>query len=142
MLERRFPDWTAAQPELVAYHYEEALLADQAIEYWEKAGELAVWRSAMAEAVAHFTKALDLLTRLPESAHGKRKELALQLSLAGALTVTKGWASPQMGEAYARAYDLAREIGEVASLVAALHGLVQLRINGGEINPGRQTAEE
>jgi predicted ATPase len=38
MLERRFPDWTAAQPELVAHHYEEALLADQAIEYWEKAG--------------------------------------------------------------------------------------------------------
>jgi predicted ATPase len=38
MLERRFPDWTAAQPELVAHHYEEALQADQAIEYWEKAG--------------------------------------------------------------------------------------------------------
>jgi hypothetical protein len=95
----------------------------------------------MAEAVAHFTKALDLLTSLPESAPGKRKELALQLSLAGALTVTKGWASPQMGKSYARARDLAGEIGEVSPLVAALHGLFQFRINGGEINPGRQPAQ-
>jgi class 3 adenylate cyclase/tetratricopeptide (TPR) repeat protein len=142
MLEGRFPDLTAAQPELVAYHYEQAVLADQAIEYWEKAGELAVWRSTMAEAAAHFTKALDVLAVLPENTQRKRKELALQLSLAGALTVTKGWASPQMGKAYGRAHDLAGEVGEVSSLVAALYGLCQFRHNGGAINAGRQAAEE
>jgi predicted ATPase len=142
MLERRFPDWTAVQPERVAHHYEEALLADQAIEYWERAGELAVWRSAMAEAVGHFTKALDLLTNLPESVYGKRKELALQLSLAGALTVNKGWASPQMGHAYARACDLARELGEFSQLMAALFGLYYFRHNRTEIDVGRQVVEE
>jgi class 3 adenylate cyclase/predicted ATPase len=142
MLEGQFPDLTAAQPELVAHHYEQAGLADQAIDYWEKAGELAVWRSAMAEAVAHFSRALDLLTALPESTQHKRKELALQLSLAGTLTVTRGWASPQMGEAYTRARDRAKEIGEVPPLVAALYGLVQYRHNSGATNAARQAAEE
>jgi predicted ATPase len=96
----------------------------------------------MAEAVGHFTKALDLLTNLPESAYDKRKELALQLSLAGALTVNKGWASPQMGHAYARASDLARELGEFSQLMAALFGLYYFRHNRAEIDVGWRVAEE
>src|SRR5262249_7944265 len=94
------------------------------------------------EAVGHFTKALDLLTNLPESVYGKRKELAVQLSLAGALTVNKGWASPQMGHAYARACDLARELGEFSQLTAALIGLYCFRHNRTEIDVGRQVVEE
>jgi class 3 adenylate cyclase/predicted ATPase len=142
MAEGRFADLTAAQPTLVAHHYEHAGLANQAIDYWEKAGELAVWRSAMAEAAAHFTRALDLLCALPESAQRKRKELALQLSLAGALTVTKGWASPQMGKTYTRARDLAIEVGEILSQVSALFGLFLFHHNGGAINTGRQVAQQ
>ena len=41
----RFIDISATQPELVAHHYTEAGLIEQAVPYWQKAGERAVDRS-------------------------------------------------------------------------------------------------
>ena len=40
LLEARFPELVAAQPELLAHHYTEAGLIEQAIDYWLKAGQL------------------------------------------------------------------------------------------------------
>ena len=57
MVEERTPDRALAHPELVASHYAQAGLVEKAIDYWEKAGRLAVQRSTMAEAAAHFGKA-------------------------------------------------------------------------------------
>jgi predicted ATPase len=45
-LESQFPDITAGQPEVVARHHTEAGLSDAAIDWWSKAGELALRRSA------------------------------------------------------------------------------------------------
>ena len=39
VLEVQFPETKETQPELVAHHYTEAGLAEQAIPYWQKAGE-------------------------------------------------------------------------------------------------------
>jgi predicted ATPase len=50
-LEGRFPEIVAALPALLAQHYTEAGLADRAVEYRLKAGQQAVTRSAMMEAV-------------------------------------------------------------------------------------------
>jgi hypothetical protein len=96
-------DDAAAQRELMAQHCAVAGLVEKAIEYWDTAGRLAVQRSTMAEAVAHFGKAINLLASLPKSPERRSSELSLQLLLAGALTAAKGWASPEAGEAYARA---------------------------------------
>ena len=52
-LEERFADIVASQPEIVAHHFTEAGLVDPAIDYWLKAGNLALSRSANAEAVKH-----------------------------------------------------------------------------------------
>jgi class 3 adenylate cyclase len=40
LLEVRFPELVAAQPELLAHHFTEAGLTEQAIDYWLKAGKL------------------------------------------------------------------------------------------------------
>jgi predicted ATPase len=40
--ETRFPEVVRAQPELVAHHFTEAGLTDAAIEYWQRAGDLAM----------------------------------------------------------------------------------------------------
>ena len=50
---KRFADIVASQPEIVARHFTEAGLVDPAIDYWLKAGHLALSRSANAEAVKH-----------------------------------------------------------------------------------------
>ena len=79
-----------AQPELVAHHFTEAGLSDAAIEYWQRAGDLAMARSGHTEAIHHFSVALDLLTKLGEKPDRAAKELELCVKLGPALMMVKG----------------------------------------------------
>src|SRR6267142_482965 len=142
VLERQFPEIVAARPALLARHCAEAGLTEKAINYWRTAGEQAVRRSTMAEAVAHFGKAINLLANLPKSPERESSELSLQLALAGAITAAKGWASPQAGEAYARARELCREAPEGAELPIALNGAHSFLHNRAEIRAAHQLADE
>src|SRR5262249_12181834 len=81
----QFPDLVETQPELLAQHYTEAGRAEEAVEYWQRAGERSSIRSAYVEAVAHCTKALDVLKTLPDTPARAQRELDLLLTLAGAL---------------------------------------------------------
>jgi predicted ATPase len=67
VLAERFPDTVTSSPAHLARHYTEAGLIGQAIPYWHKAGQPAVERSANAEAIIHFTKALELRESTPDS---------------------------------------------------------------------------
>ena len=58
-LEDRFSETVLAQPELLARHCTEAGLTEKAVAYWLKAGQQALGRSALKEAVAHLRKGLD-----------------------------------------------------------------------------------
>src|SRR5947199_2755730 len=51
VLAERFPETAETQPELVAHHYTEADLKEQALPYWQHAGQRALQRSANLEAV-------------------------------------------------------------------------------------------
>ena len=77
-LEERFPEIVLAQPALLAQHCQEAGLAEQAVAYWLKAGQQALARSAMAEAVAQLRKGLDVLAGLPDGPWRQQQELDLQ----------------------------------------------------------------
>src|SRR5262245_20839473 len=46
VLEAQFPETVTTQPELLALHYTEASLAEQAVGYWQRAGQHAIERSA------------------------------------------------------------------------------------------------
>jgi predicted ATPase len=52
-----------AEPEEIAHHYTEARLDDLAIEWWGKAGDQALRRSAFREAIAHLGKAIAMADR-------------------------------------------------------------------------------
>src|SRR5262249_13798837 len=67
VLAERFPETTETQPELLAHHYTEAGLTEQAVAYWQRAGQQASQRSANMEVVQHLTKGLELLAMLPET---------------------------------------------------------------------------
>lgn len=111
------------RPELLAYHYTEAGLFAEAVPLWRQAGEQAVESSANREAIAHLTKALETLKRLPESPDRDRTELALHLALGVPLTVTTSWAAPEVREAYDRALELAEVLGESEQLFPVLYGV-------------------
>ena len=66
-LVERFPALAESLPEVVAHHFTEAGLANEAIAHWLKAGRLARARSANREAVSSFERARSLLETLPES---------------------------------------------------------------------------
>ena len=61
VLEAQFPETAGAQPELLAHHYTEAGLTRQAVDYWYKAGQRAIERSAHLEAITHLRQGLALL---------------------------------------------------------------------------------
>jgi class 3 adenylate cyclase len=54
------PERAAAEPEVIAHHFTEAGLDDLAIEWWGKAGDQALRRSAFQEAIAHLGKAIEM----------------------------------------------------------------------------------
>src|SRR5215813_8154106 len=52
VLAAQFPEMVETQPELLAHHYTEAGLNEQAIPYWQQAGQRAVTRSAYRKTAA------------------------------------------------------------------------------------------
>jgi class 3 adenylate cyclase len=73
----------------LAHHYSRAGNAAKAVEYLGRAGDLALRRSAYAEAQNDLTAALALLKDLPDDRQRTAKELGLQLALGSVLTGTQ-----------------------------------------------------
>lgn len=84
-----FPDVANETPEIPGYHFSEAGELEPAISFWQKAGEIAVRRSATREAVGHLTKALGMLKTLPEKLEHRRTELEIQRALGRLWSQTK-----------------------------------------------------
>jgi TOMM system kinase/cyclase fusion protein len=123
VLQERFGDIVEAQPELLANHFTNAGAIEEAIPYWQRAGQKAVERSANAEAVSHLTKTLELLKTLPESQSRAQQELALQVKLGVPLMLTKGYGAPEVERVYSRARQLWQEVGESPQFFPILFGL-------------------
>jgi class 3 adenylate cyclase/predicted ATPase len=116
-------DMVVTQPERMAQHCAAAGLVERAVMYWRKAGQLAISRFALAEAIAHLTKALRLLHELPETEEHKKQELGLQIALGEAFIAAKGHGAGETGQAFARAYELGRQIGGAPQLFHVLAGM-------------------
>jgi class 3 adenylate cyclase/predicted ATPase len=123
VLEVQFPATVETQPELVAQHYTEAGLAEQAVVYWQRAGQHASDRSAHLEAISHFTTGIQLLQTLPETPEHTQQALTLHIALGAALQITKGLAAPEVEHAYTQAYALCQQVGETPQLAPVLFGL-------------------
>src|SRR5207237_6009707 len=76
VLAEHFHDTAEAQPELLAHHYTEAGLAEPAVAYWQRAGQQTKYAGER-EAVAHFSKGLEVLQTLPDTPVRTQQELDL-----------------------------------------------------------------
>jgi class 3 adenylate cyclase/predicted ATPase len=141
-LEERFAEIKETQPELLAHHYTEAGLIEQALPYWLKAGERASQRSAYVEAISHLARGLEVLKPLPDTPERVQHELALQAALGTTLMITKGYAAPEVERAYARALALCQQLGETPQLVPVLFRLWLVYLNQGELQTARALAEQ
>jgi len=141
-LEERFPEIVTSQPGLLARHCAEGGMAEKAIAYCLAAGEQAIARSAMAEAVAQLRRGLNLLTSLSDTAGRRRHELNLQIALGRALIATKGQGARATGEAYARARQLCEQLERPAQLLPVLFGQWIHYLLRAELRLARRSAAE
>jgi predicted ATPase len=142
VLETEFPETAAAQPELLAHHCTEAGLNAQAVAYWQQAGQRAIQRSAHVEAMSHLTRGLEILATLPDTAERTQHELSLQTTLGATLMAIKGQGAPEVGQAYVRARELCRQVGETPQLFPILFGLWQFYLMRAEYQTARELAEQ
>lgn len=142
VLEDRFPETRETQPELLAHHYTEAGSTEQAIVYWQRAGQRAIERSANVEAIAYLTQALELLTLLPEGTERAAQELTLRIALGVPLIATRGYAAFEVERTYARARELSGQAGETPQLANILWGLWVFYLTGGPLETALQMAEQ
>ena len=102
-LERDFPDVAENQPEILARHCTEAGLIEKAASLWGKAGQRSLARSALVEAAAQFTRALDQIATLPATPALRREQIKLQVALITPLMHIKGYSAPETKAAAERA---------------------------------------
>jgi class 3 adenylate cyclase/predicted ATPase len=95
VLETQFPEIAESQLELVARHYTEAGLIEKAAALWDKAGQRSLARSALAEAAAQFTRAIEQIATLPGTPALRREQIKLQVALITPLTHVKGYAAAE-----------------------------------------------
>jgi predicted ATPase len=141
VLEARFPEVCASQPDLVAQHYTAAGCGEQAVVYWQRAGEQASDRSAYLEAISHVTTGIELLTTLPETPERTQQAVTLHIALGAALLVTKGHAAPEVEQAYTRARELCQQVGETPELVPILIGLWRFYVARSQFHTTRELGE-
>ncbi|MCH8801286.1 MAG: AAA family ATPase, partial [Chloroflexi bacterium] len=122
--EESFPETVEAQPELVAHHYTEAGLNLQAVDYWQKAGRIAMGRSAIVEAFNHLSQGLALLEELPDSPKWATQELAIQTMLGHCLIQIKGYSSPEVLQRFQRAQELIAQIGDNSQYPQVMFGVI------------------
>jgi class 3 adenylate cyclase/predicted ATPase len=123
VLEALFSETAEAQPELLAHHYTEGGLTEQAVHYWYHAGQSAVQRSAHVEAIAHLRQGLALLQTLLETPERLQHEVDLLIALGASLLATKGYAAPEVGQTYTRARQLCEHLEDPYQLFPVLRGL-------------------
>jgi predicted ATPase/ABC-type transport system involved in cytochrome c biogenesis ATPase subunit len=121
-LEQSFADVVASQPEIVARHFTEAGLVDPAIDYWLRAGNLALSRSANAEAVKHLGQGIELTRSLAPSPERVRKELDFYLALGPAMAATEGDAAPETLRVFSHARELLGDGGTLTEQMTVLWG--------------------
>jgi class 3 adenylate cyclase/tetratricopeptide (TPR) repeat protein/ABC-type transport system involved in cytochrome c biogenesis ATPase subunit len=141
VLRDQFPCIAETEPELVAYHFTQAGLSGIALEWWRKAGQQALKRSAYSEAIAHLGKAVAIADELPDEPGRIMNRLHLQIAYGRALRGSLGHSAPETVAAWTRARQFAADINDPAELAPIHSGLFNAGLTHGEIAPMRELAE-
>jgi len=142
ILEHDYLELAENQPQVLAYHYQEAGNHQLAIRCWLESGQGALAQSANVEAIAGFRKALQLLDALPDTPERIRQEIDIQLALGIPLIAVQGYASAETREAFSRARTLCLRLGNIPEYFQALFGLWGHSWMGGKNDDALRLADE
>jgi len=134
-IEGQSAETAESRPEILAHHCTEAGLIEKAAGLWGKAGQRSLDRSALAEAAAQFTRALEQIATLTATPALRREQIKLQVALITPLIHVKGYAAPETKAVIDQAHLLierAEALGEPVEdqllLFSVLYGLCSANI--------------
>lgn len=142
ILESRFPQIGAAQPELLAHHFVEGGLNERSLNYWLSAGLRSQEQFANFEAINHFKKGLELLASCNECPERDEIELMMLTPLGSVYQAMYGYAAPEVGPAFARARELCQKVGETSQLFSIMWGNWSWHLVRGELKLAMSLAED
>jgi class 3 adenylate cyclase/tetratricopeptide (TPR) repeat protein len=140
-IEELFADRLEDHLSQLAYHFDRSGNVPKAVEYLSRTAARAAQQVAHSEAIGYFTRALELLPRLPDGADRDSQELDLQMALSWSSFVVRGPRTPQRESALVRARELCERLGDNAKLMEALLGLAHLHVNRRDFDLARELAE-
>lgn len=111
------------EPELLAHHFTAAGMLSTAIPLWRRAGEIALRRMALSEAIAHLERGLGLNQSMPPGPERDLSELELRTHLGTAWMALRGWPAQEVADHLKPALQLARRLGHNEPMVAISFGL-------------------
>ena len=118
LLQQRWPAIRETAPELLAFHHTAAERNRIAAEMWLRAGEAALRRFALSEALTHLRTGLSALSKLRPSKTRDRIELSLRTALGPAVVAQRGWGEAEVNEVLEPAWRLAQSLQQTRGLSA------------------------
>jgi tetratricopeptide (TPR) repeat protein len=132
LITERFPQTAAEHPEVLARHWTGAGELEKALSAWRSAARSARKRRAFREAERAYQRALEVISKLPESPDRDALELPVAGALAQVRELTHGYAAAETKDAFSRTLTLVRRIGSVGQLSLQLLGTWAAAINSGD----------
>jgi DNA-binding SARP family transcriptional activator/predicted ATPase len=130
-------NWTGQ----IASHFEEAGMAEEAIEYYRRAAAYARQRYADTDAAELLRRALPLCRGFPDSDRRLKQELDLLAALGPALVTTEGYSAAEVGRTYERALELSRRL-EDRNIFVILSGAWVFHVVRGDLEQAREFSLE
>jgi len=145
-LRDHFPVRAQAGPEIVAHHFTQAGQTDAAVEWWGRAGDQALRRSAFQEAIAHLGRVIEMVDRASGAASCRESDainqrVKLQTDYGQAVMWSRGFAAEETQAAFARVQELAAEGGQSRERFSAYYAQCVGSLHRGELTLARKTAE-
>ena len=145
-IRERFAARAEAEPEAIAHHLTLAGLIDDAIEWWGKAGDQALRRSAFREAISHLGKAIEMADRTSASNAAptpawQTRRVQLQAEYGTAVAWLRGFGADETKAAFARARELAEAAGQISERAASYYGVWVGQLVRAELSAARERSE-
>lgn len=123
LLEERWPETRDVAPELLAYHHTTAEQYRVAAPLWLRAGETAMQRFALPEAVTHLRTGMSAVSKLRPSKARDGMEISFRIVLGPALVAQRGWGHAEVSHILEPAWKLAQLLRHSTAYLPILNAL-------------------
>jgi predicted ATPase/class 3 adenylate cyclase len=123
VVSEHYPDIPLTRPAMLAWHFAEAGESLKAVSLWAQAARLSLQSFANFEAINQAQSGLEEVALMPPSAQRSGLEIQLQSMLGMGLLATRGYAAPEVREAFTRAHELCEQAGDAPQLFQVVVGL-------------------